>query len=419
MTKKIVILCFIFLLSGCGKQKTAEEKLNEIGKSIDDTWMHVELGTTLYKVKKLYVKGEGKNHLKERIYLDLRSYFPDFITHYDFVKIKNELPDKFHYNYQLNFSLKYSPQIIHTGKYPHSDPRAIFLPRYAPVEKIVNRNYLKTEYGLEYYGTAETVDTAYYDDFYVYRENDDPITLLKCSAYGHVPNPSCNGMFNFGNGIRVTVRFNRKYLHKWTEIWNQFHSIIKIEKSDPIPVDKIAKKENVKQCNYSASSNLYEVNTKFTNSLSALGLSLDLMSGQVKQELESIQRVTGIPAKNFYMNPEVVKKSTFSYPCINTGIGTFRTKVNKEYPSSYSYCLISKVKTMDEAEKHIEKLLNIPFRRQSAFGAYHLKHGDRYFSVRINVKVLKDETKISIKLHDSTDFVLKQIDCENEMKNES
>ncbi len=195
-------------------------------------------------------------------------------------------------------------------------------------------------------------------------------------------------------------------------------------------------------CNFSKPSAFYEQNPDFVRVLNHFGNVLDLNEQEFDDLSRRLVHITDVPAKYFYHDPHISMRYEYGYLCESTGLSSISYKPGARYPSDYSFCFIANAGTLDEGEIFVEKNLFLPrnkwinyldfpnrdgpygtFLRTTRLGAmirfagvtgfYYLKYGDRYLSVNLSIVAKRNKTTVLVTMFDSTEFVAKQIDCEN------
>lgn len=203
--------------------------------------------------------------------------------------------------------------------------------------------------------------------------------------------------------------------------------------------------ENLRACNFTEASNTFLPNPVLVTALGQFGLTLDDDSIQAKRVLRGMQHYPKVKPKNFYIDHKVVEPNDWTYRCINDGVGTINYEDDKQFPRSYQYCFMTAKGTLNDAEQFIEDHLGLSrsrwllnskngdkpeslwgrFLRNTTKGAeirpvesgiFSFRNSKRYFTGLISVAVQKEKTAVTLNFWDSTDFVEKQIACENESK---
>ncbi len=205
----------------------------------------------------------------------------------------------------------------------------------------------------------------------------------------------------------------------------------------------LANGTEARACNFSAPSASYEQNADFVRVLNQFGNILDIKELGLEGLSKKLLRPT---SSSFYYDPAILRtyRNAYGdhYACEHTGLASINYNSNDRYPPSYEFCFVAKEGTLDDGEVFVESILFLPrkkwinyldfpnrdgaygtFLRTTRLGArirfagvsgfYYLKYGDRYLNVRLSIVAKRDKTTVSVKVHDSTEFVLKQIDCEN------
>ena len=195
-------------------------------------------------------------------------------------------------------------------------------------------------------------------------------------------------------------------------------------------------------CNFSKPSSFYEENNDFVRVLNQFGGVLDLGEKELGRLVNGLTHVTGMPAQDFYYDPQIARRYEDHHTCENTGLSLISYQINSQYPSNYSFCFITEKGTIDDGEVFVEKHLYLPrekwvshlnfpnrdgvygtFLRTTRIGAmirfggvtgsYYLKHGNRYLNIFLQITARKADTAVSVMLFDSTKSVEQQIACEN------
>ncbi len=87
---------------------------------------------------------------------------------------------------------------------------------------VLDRGFLKKEYGLEVYQYEK-----YYSIFYyIYFNQDGNIPILFRCVMLDVPSPGCTGRYDLNEHVRVEFDFHAKYLPQWKIIWQKLDDLL-------------------------------------------------------------------------------------------------------------------------------------------------------------------------------------------------
>lgn len=198
-------------------------------------------------------------------------------------------------------------------------------------------------------------------------------------------------------------------------------------------------------CHFTEPSTRYEQNTKFVRVLNQFGNVLDISEHELDKLVGALaKRELGVSSFKEYYDPKTLRFYSNAYgdfyACNALGFSSLMLKPPEKIPVEYFFCFVTAKGTLDEGEKFVEETLFLPrskwvnhldfsardstygkFLRTTRIGAlirrqvsgfYYLRHGDRYFNIRLSVNTENSKTTVAVQLRDTTQFVRQQIECE-------
>ena len=102
--------------------------------------------------------------------------------------------------------------------------------QYSEYNYFITDSYSEKKYGIEIYKQHHQRIT-----WYLYKDkNRDLQYKMTCYKEGAVPSPSCSGLWEYSDDVRVSIDFKKKYLPIWQQIYTQVNNLVKSDQRTAI-----------------------------------------------------------------------------------------------------------------------------------------------------------------------------------------
>ncbi|WP_163834050.1 hypothetical protein [Spartinivicinus ruber] len=231
--KKKIIVAFIYVLIvlaviySLNILTEDSNKNKNISNSIPE-FLTTTMGNTVMTIPTKYMKGKhktvGKNYRGEVASVKLWALLPNF-DWYDPTRNQYEFIKELGGEKRIHISLSLRNGVRPVHKFLDKDGG-----QYYQYSYFVNSEYSENKYGIEIYKQHDKRN-----NWYLYKDKKGNLQYkMTCYKERTVPSPSCSGLWEYSDDVRVRIDFKKKYLPIWHQIYTQVNNLIKSEQRTAI-----------------------------------------------------------------------------------------------------------------------------------------------------------------------------------------